>query len=64
VQQWQRHRQHKHHQQGIGRSGGERHQPLALALRQVTLPPPAFRPGAGRSRGHPAPALWSSSACG
>jgi hypothetical protein len=32
-----------------------RRHPRALALRQGTFPPPAFRPGAWRSRGHPAP---------
>ncbi len=37
-----------HHQQPIGRGGGEARQPLALPLRQGTFPPPAFRPGAGR----------------
>ena len=53
-QQRQGRRQHKHHQQPIGRGGGEARQPLALALRQRTLTQPAFWPGAGRSRGQPA----------
>ena len=47
----QRHRQHKHHQQPIGRSGGERRQPLTLAHRQETFHQPASGLGKGGAQG-------------
>ena len=46
-----RHRQHKDHQQGIGRGCGERRQPLTLALRQGSIPTPASGQGLAGSQG-------------
>ena len=49
--QRQRHRQHEQHQQPIGRGGGERRQPLALALRQGTFHQPASGLGQAGAQG-------------
>jgi hypothetical protein len=40
-QQRQGHRQHKHHQQAIGRGGGEARQPLTLTFRSLQKNQPA-----------------------